>query len=309
MSLLTRAIEEPPPPERRPGLLLELGLAEVLTSGTAAAAHLRDAWESLEDPRMRAYAAGALARTLFFTAPARDAAAVARQAAAETPPELVDERQALRATEFAAARYGMGGEPSRGGPRRRKPIEGDGPGAKMLAAMVSFGLAMTGSSAERSVALAERALADDVLIERRPGPVPRPRADGAHAWPTARRRSPAGRSCSRSHTAAARCSACSSVNLWSGRTLLWRGELREAQERLEAANEQLRRMGAYALARDLRARVPRVQSGCGAATSPARGRRSRRDSRRTTAATATRNWCEPAPSCCWRRASSPPPWS
>ena len=110
MSLLTRALDEPPPPERRPGLLLELGLAEVLTSGPAAATHLREAWEHLEDPQLRAYAAGALTRTLFFTAPAAEASAVSRQAAAETPPELVDARQALRATELAAARYGMGGK-------------------------------------------------------------------------------------------------------------------------------------------------------------------------------------------------------
>ena len=34
-----------------------------------------------------------------------------------------------------------------------------------------------------------------------------------------------------------------SVNLWSGRTLLWRGELREAQERLEAANERFAEWG------------------------------------------------------------------
>ena len=52
-------------------------------------------------------------------------------------------------------------------------IEGEGPGAKMLAAMVSFGLAMTGTRADRCAALAERALADDVLIERRPRPLPR----------------------------------------------------------------------------------------------------------------------------------------
>ena len=36
-------------------------------------------------------------------------AAIARRAAAETPAELVDERQALRATELAAARYGSAG--------------------------------------------------------------------------------------------------------------------------------------------------------------------------------------------------------
>ena len=34
-----------------------------------------------------------------------------------------------------------------------------------------------------------------------------------------------------------------SVNLWSGRTLLWRGELREAQERLESANERFAEWG------------------------------------------------------------------
>src|SRR5262249_42376742 len=57
VSLLTRAIEEPPAPERRPELLLELGLAETLTSGPDAAMHLREAWEKLEEPRARAHAA------------------------------------------------------------------------------------------------------------------------------------------------------------------------------------------------------------------------------------------------------------
>ena len=108
--------------------------------------------ESLEDPQLRAYAAGALARTLFFTAPAHEAAAVARQAAAETPPELVDARQALRATELAAARYGIGGASVED--LDAEVIEGEGPGAKMLAAMVSFGLAMTGTHADRCAALA-----------------------------------------------------------------------------------------------------------------------------------------------------------
>src|SRR5689334_4137901 len=163
VALLTRAIEEPPPAERRPELLLELGVAETLTSGPDAAAHLREAWESLEDPRRRAHAAAILARTLFFTAPAGEAADVARSAAAEAPPELVDERQALRATELAAARYGMGGQPS-AEELEAIAIEGDGPGAKMLAAMVSFCLATIGADAERCVALAEWALADDTLI-------------------------------------------------------------------------------------------------------------------------------------------------
>jgi DNA-binding CsgD family transcriptional regulator len=241
VSLLTRAIEEPPPPERQPGLLLELGLAETLTSGPDATAHLREAWERLEDPRRRAYAAAILARTLFFTAPAREAADVARRAAAEAPPELVDERQALRATELAATRYGTGGEPT-AEDLDAIAIEGDGPGAKMLAAMVSFWLAMTGSSAERCVALAERALADDVLITADPGLFPVPalmvltmadREEAVAGWE---------KLLALAHRRGSLLGVLS-VKLWSGLTLLWRGELREAQERLESANEQFAEWG------------------------------------------------------------------
>ncbi len=241
VSLLARAIEEPPPAERQPGLLLELGLAETLTSGPAAATHLREAWQRLEDPRERAYAAAILARTLFFTAPAREAAEVARRAAAEAPPELVDERQALRATELAAARYGMGGYPS-AADLDAIEIEGDGPGARMLAAMLSFCLAMTGASAERCAALAERALADDVLIGADPGLFPVPalmvltmadRDEAVSEWEKLR---------ALAHRRGSLLGVLS-VNLWSGRTLLWRGELREAEERLEAANERFAEWG------------------------------------------------------------------
>ena len=110
--LLTRALEEPPAPERRPGLLLELGLAETLTSGAAAATHLHEAWETLARPaRARLRRSDPRTHPLPHGA-AHEAAAVASRAAAETPPELVDERQALRATELAAARYGTGGAPT-----------------------------------------------------------------------------------------------------------------------------------------------------------------------------------------------------
>jgi DNA-binding CsgD family transcriptional regulator len=241
VSLLTRAIEEPPPPERLPRLLLEVGLAETLTSGPDATAHLREAWQRLEDPRERANAAAILARTLFFTAPAREAAAVSRAAAAETPPELVDVQQALRATELAATRYGTGGEPT-AEDLEAIVIEGDGPGAKMLAAMVSFCLAMTGSSAERCVALAEQALADDVLIAADPALFPVPalmvltmadREEAVTGWE---------KLLALAHRRGSLLGVLS-VKLWSARTLLWRGELREAQERLEAANEQFAAWG------------------------------------------------------------------
>jgi DNA-binding CsgD family transcriptional regulator len=241
VSLLTRALEEPPPPERRPELLFDLGVAETLTSGPAAAAHLREAWETLREPRRRAHAAGILARTLFFTAPAREVADVSRRAAAETPPELGDERQALRATALAAARYGTGGDPSAEDLEAIR-IEGDGPGAKMLASMVSFCLAMTGSDAERCAALAEQALAGDVLIAADPGLFPVPalmvltmadRDEAVAEWEKLR---------DLAHRRGSLLGILS-VNLWSGFTLLWRGDLRDAQERLEAAHERFAEWG------------------------------------------------------------------
>jgi DNA-binding CsgD family transcriptional regulator len=241
VALLTRAIEEPPPPGRQVDLLLELGLAETLTSGPDAAAHLREAWQRLEDPRRRAYAAAILARVLFFTAPASEAAEVAQLAAAEAPAELVDERQALRATELAAGRYGMGGQPS-SEELDAIAIEGDGPGAKMLAAMLSFCLATSGASADRCAALAERALAGDVLIEADPGLFPVPALmvltmadleEAVAGWEKLR---------ALAHRRGSLLGALS-VSLWSGRTLLWRGDLRDAQERLEAANEQFAEWG------------------------------------------------------------------
>jgi len=241
VSLLTRAIEEPPAAERRPQLLLDLGVAETLTSGAAAAAHLHDAWQALDDPRQRAHAAAILGRVLFFTAPPGEAAAVVRCAAAETPPELVDERQALRALELAAARYGMGGTPT-AEELDAITIDGDGPGAKMLAAMVSFCLAMAGADAVRCVDLAREALADDVLIAADPGLFPVPalmvltmadRDEALVGWQKLldfahRRGSLVG---------------VLSVQLWSARTLLWRGDLRDAQDRLESALERFAEWG------------------------------------------------------------------
>ncbi len=241
VSLLARAIEEPPAAERRPRLLLDLGVAETLTSGPAAAAHLREAWQALDDPRQRARTAAILGRVLFFTAPPGEAAAVVRRAAAEAPPELVDERQALRALELAAARYGIGGTPT-AAELDAIAIEGDGPGAKMLAAMVSFCLAMAGADAGSCADLAETALAGDVLIAADPGLFPVPalmvltmadRDEALTGWE---------KLLDHAHRRGSLVGVLS-VQLWSARTLLWRGDLRDAQERLEAARERFAEWG------------------------------------------------------------------
>ena len=50
VALLRRALEEPPAPARRAEVLLGLGTAEALTSGPAAADHLQEAYELIEEP-------------------------------------------------------------------------------------------------------------------------------------------------------------------------------------------------------------------------------------------------------------------
>jgi hypothetical protein len=64
---LGRALAEPPPADQRPQVLLELGRAEVLTSGPAAGEHLREAYALLREPLARATAAQLLGRALLFT--------------------------------------------------------------------------------------------------------------------------------------------------------------------------------------------------------------------------------------------------
>ena len=232
---MARALEEPPPPERRTRVVLELGLAETLTSGPAAAAHLREAWEALEDPGERAQVAAALTRTLAFTASASETLEFVRRAAAETPTELVDERQALRAYELMAIPLGVAdsdvmailGE---------LHIQGSGPGAKMLAAGAALGRALTGSPADECVALANRAFADGVLIEADPGFLPTPAAivlvmadrdEVLAAFDQMR---------AHAHRRGTLFGFLG-ANLWSGWSHLWRGDLEEAESTLQTGLE------------------------------------------------------------------------
>ena len=54
VAYLTRALEEPPAPERRGEILLDLGISGTNTYAPLALEHLREAYELLEDPRKRA---------------------------------------------------------------------------------------------------------------------------------------------------------------------------------------------------------------------------------------------------------------
>jgi DNA-binding SARP family transcriptional activator/DNA-binding CsgD family transcriptional regulator len=238
---LRRALEEPPAPERRARLLWELGVAEELVSGPAAAEHLRQAYELLEDPRERATAAQALLRTLIFTAPPEQAAALARDAIAMVPPELEDERQGLEALELMTAFFGAP-EPDDLERHLADPgrlLGATGPGAKMLAAMTAFVWMLTGrGSADECAELALDALAGETLVAADRGLltvaaigtlVMADREEAMTIW--------------EQHMADAHrrgsLFGVSTVHLWRGWTFLVRGELAEAQESLETALHEL----------------------------------------------------------------------
>jgi DNA-binding CsgD family transcriptional regulator len=189
----------------------------------------------VSEPHERARLAATLARTLIFTAPAEEAREVAQRALDEAPDELVDERQALEALRLMAVFFGPGDD-ERIAEAERIEIHGDGPGAKMLMAIKAHCLAMTGSSFDDVLPLAQRALADKILIEADPGLFPPAainvmilafRDEALEEWDRLRERAHRGGSLLGMLT----------VGLWRGANLMWRGDLREAEESLETAIE------------------------------------------------------------------------
>jgi predicted ATPase len=155
VAYLRRALEEPPPSEeRRTEVLLELGLAEALTSAPAATEHLRQAYDGLDDPVQRAAVAGVLGRVLQLTRSPAEAAEVARRAAAELPEAQQDMRLALEAFELATIFFG-GRDPAdfRRLDAHEPPRKSDGVGAKMLAAVAAVAWTYAARPAEECAAM------------------------------------------------------------------------------------------------------------------------------------------------------------
>jgi DNA-binding CsgD family transcriptional regulator len=241
VAYLKRAVEEPPAYEHMTELVLELGQAEMLISGTDAAAHLRQAWAALQDPRQKARTAAALARVLMFTAPGEEAEQVTRQALQETPAELVDEREALLALRQMALFFGAGDveEVSR---LDEIEVSGEGPGARMLAATTSLTRMITGRPMADCVAQARWALADGILFAADPGLFPvgpiivlnfADLDEALDAWDELR---------DLAYRQGSILGALT-VGLWRGATLAYRGDLREAEELLEGVHDEFATWG------------------------------------------------------------------
>jgi DNA-binding NarL/FixJ family response regulator len=235
VAYLARALAEPPSPERRAEVLLELGRAEALTSGPAAAEHLREAYEALRDPQARGMAAQLLGRALLFTGFPEEGAGVVRRAAAELPSELEDLRKSLEAFELFSVLFGAADreELRRLERHRALPME-EGVGAKLLAAIAAQDWVYSCGPADACVELSLAALAGGELIAADNGLLATcaitnlvfaDRQEALDWWQVART------------DAHGRGSlfAISALSLWWGFTQYWRGELGEAEESLRAA--------------------------------------------------------------------------
>lgn len=170
VACLTRALEEPAPAGRQAELLLDLGMAHALTDGTAAMEYVGAAREALDDPLARGRAAQLLARILYFLRPPDEAAALAREAAAELPDELADLRQGLEAFELYGVAFGASDADDAEArlDRARTQVGGGGLGERALMSVAAWRWALAGGGARECAELALAALAGGVLVRSDP---------------------------------------------------------------------------------------------------------------------------------------------
>jgi DNA-binding CsgD family transcriptional regulator len=244
VAYLQRALAEPAPAERRGGLLIELGMAEWLTHGPAAAEHLQAGYGELTDPLERAYAAEFLGRALLFTTDPEAGVELAQRALDELPDGHDDLHDRLRAFILIAVYFGVIDPPKLVALRGLEPPPADAPvGRKMLASVAALVNVYQGTDAEQCAALARAALAGADLIDADNGLLSTSAIcalvltdhhdEALAAWEATqadgyRRGS---------------LFAISSIHLWRGFTMLWHGDLREAASLLQAASSSFSLFG------------------------------------------------------------------
>ncbi|HZG93256.1 MAG TPA: BTAD domain-containing putative transcriptional regulator [Mycobacteriales bacterium] len=233
---LKRALEEPPPADQRADILLDLGVAQAPSDGPGALVPLQEAYELLKGTERGAIAARTLAHVLVFAGPRGGTPAFAQRAVAELPADQLDEKQSLIALGRVAGHmhglppeaWGFGDEPY---------VVGDGPGARMLEAELSWEWLCAARPAEDAARLAARSLADGQLytvdngllwvvatfVQDMADKDVMPQWDRALAYV-------------RDHGSLF---GMLSVGLWRGFALWRRGELLEAEESLRMSIEQL----------------------------------------------------------------------
>ncbi|MFC5007980.1 BTAD domain-containing putative transcriptional regulator [Dactylosporangium cerinum] len=237
---LRRALAEPPVPQQRPAVLLQLGQVETLNDGPAAIAHLRAAYDDpITDPATFAAVSRMLIHTLIFTGPEGNAPEFARRASARLDASFTDERQGMQALERIAG-YMYSGAPD-AFPAQTPAISGDGLGARMLAVCHAWQAFVNGERRAEAVRLARFALADGILLRGDPGlfwviagvVLEEADEDAGTLWDDALKLG---------HTRGSLFTVLA-THLWRGWREWQRGDLPEACTSLVAANEQSLRWG------------------------------------------------------------------
>jgi DNA-binding SARP family transcriptional activator len=239
---MQRALEEPPAPEDRPRLLLDLGEAEALVRGPDSALHLREAYDGLTDPHMRIQAANALGRALLFTSSPAEGSRVALEAAAALPEELADEALGLRAFALMGVPFGAM-DPAEMKPVRLwrgRPLETIG--QKLMGAVSALEWTQAGGHVDDVVPQAFRALAGGDLQARDPNLL----TLAALLPLIVGDRDEALRLFDLGMVEAHRRGSLFAVTgmyLWRGFSLFWRGDLIDAEEELRASFDQAESWG------------------------------------------------------------------
>ncbi|HZO04988.1 MAG TPA: LuxR C-terminal-related transcriptional regulator, partial [Solirubrobacterales bacterium] len=250
VAYLKRALEEPPPGALEANVLFELGSAEASTSGPDAIVHLRAARAGLADEEKRAVAANVLIRNMLVAGSPSAAAEVAREAAAELPPQLERMGRSFEALAQAAVFFGVGEFTELDRLDSLQPPPADAPVFDLLlAAMAAYTWTYRCRPAEECAAMALASHARDLEILTADNSVisvaalmPLAYADREEAlsgWDA---------SAAEAHRRGSTFDI-SGVHLWRGATLLQRGELPEAAADLRAAVEDQRVFGSSEIPR------------------------------------------------------------
>lgn len=238
VSYLRRALAESPAGAARAEIQRELGLAESLVNGRAAAEHLRAAYAATEEPSSRARVADVLVRVVNFGESSAEAVELARRFRDDLPAEMVDARQALEAFELSMIFWGAldPAEAARLQPFLELP-PGAGVGAKMMAATAAMVHAQLDAGATECSELALAALAGGDLLRADPGYLilalsmvltVADREDGILVLDEV---------LAEAHRHGSLVAAAG-THMWRGAAHLWRGELEEAEEMLKLARRE-----------------------------------------------------------------------
>ena len=150
---LARALAEPPPSDRRPGLLAALAQAEAACGRSDAVAHMQAALDVVKEPHERARFGQSLGRLFFLRSEFTLAGDAAKQALRELPDESEPLARALLADFLAATTLypELGrGEDAPGAALLQEVLAGRLPQEPQLCALVAGSMAIFGGANERA---------------------------------------------------------------------------------------------------------------------------------------------------------------